>query len=376
MKKLLILICLFSLSFYSCAIRNALAPKVGLDASRTFTAQVMKGGNSAGYFNFPSTLIKTTDSLAIYLENGKNVSLYALNKMAQEFDYCYDRMTNIYGGHSDVDGNGKIIILLMQINAEGKDGTTLAYFNPNDMYNGNYGEILYMDIDKVNDKTDNAIGTLIHEFQHLINYSHYLNGERRAMDSWLNEALSESTSVLFNKATVEERTTDFNKISYYCFYTWEVPTSAKGSAFINYPSASVFMHWLYNKNTNSDKSVIFKEIARSQEPLEYMKVLTAAKKLGISANSWEDLLFNWMSDLITNSNAVDKATVKTTNNTVILYPGAIVLSTASTTKNGNIVTKQVNGSGLKKTNIILNKDTTLETKTTKPTGIRVTLNGS
>ena len=190
MKKLLILICLFSLSFYSCAIRNALAPKVGLDASRTFTAQVMKGGNSAGYFNFPATLIKTTDSLAIYLQNGKNVSLYALNKMAQEFDYCYDRMTNIYGGHSDVDENGKIIILLMQINADGKNGSTLAYFNPNDMYNGNYGEILYMDIDKVNDKTDNAIGTLIHEFQHLINYSHYLNGERRAMDSWLIEALS------------------------------------------------------------------------------------------------------------------------------------------------------------------------------------------
>ena len=373
MKKLLILICLFSLSFYSCAIRNALAPKVGLDASRTFTAQVMKGGDSAGYFNFPSTLIKTTDSLAIYLQDGKNVSLYALNKMAQEFDYCYDRMTNIYGGHSDVDGNGKIIILLMQINAEGKNGSTLAYFNPNDMYNGNYGEILYMDIDKVNDKTYNAIGTLIHEFQHLINYSHYLNGERRAMDSWLNEALSESTSILFNKATVEERTTDFNKISYYCFYTWEVPTSAKGSAFINYPSASVFMHWLYNKNTNSDKSVIFKEIARSQEPLEYMKVLTAAKKCGISANSWEDLLFNWMSDLITNKDAVNNATVKTTNNTVILYPGAIVLSEKSTTQNGNIVVKKnVKGN----TNIILNKDTTLETKTTKPTGIRVSLSGS
>ena len=376
MKKLLILICLFSLSFYSCAIRNALAPKVGLDASRTFTAQVMKGGDSAGYFNFPSTLIKTTDSLAIYLQDGKNVSLYALNKMAQEFDYCYDRMTNIYGGHSDVDGNGKIIILLMQINAEGKNGSTLAYFNPNDMYNGNYGEILYMDIDKVNDKTDNAIGTLIHEFQHLINYSHYLNGERRAMDSWLNEALSESTSVLFNKATVEERTTDFNKISYYCFYTWEVPTSAKGSAFINYPSTSVFMHWLYNKNTNSDKSVIFKEIARSKEPLEYMKVLTAAKKWGISANSWEDLLFNWMSDLITNKDAVNNATVKTTNNQVILYPGAIVLSEKSTKQNGNIVTKSVNGSGSKKTNIILNKDTTLETKTTKPTSISVSLSGS
>lgn len=375
MKKLLILICLFSLSFYSCAIRNALAPKVGLDASRTFTAQVMKGGDSAGYFNFPSTLIKTTDSLAIYLQDGKNVSLYALNKMAQEFDYCYDRMTNIYGGHSDVDGNGKIIILLMQINAEGKNGSTLAYFNPNDMYNGNYGEILYMDIDKVNDKTDNAIGTLIHEFQHLINYSHYLNGERRAMDSWLNEALSESTSVLFNKATAKSRIEEFNNITnkYYCFYTWDLPASY---GFVNYPSASIFMHWLYNKNGSNSK--IFKEIAQSSQPLEYMKVLTAAKECGIisNTNTWEDLLFSWMSDLITNNNVptIDStnAAVKTNEkSSVILYPGMMVVSDKSTTKNGNIVTRKVGNS-----NIILNKDTTLETKTTKPTGIRVTLNGS
>ena len=375
MKKILFLICLFSLSFYSCAIRNALAPKVGLDASRTFTAQVMKGGNSAGYFNFPSTLIKTTDSLAIYLENGKNVSLYALNKMAQEFDYCYDRMTNIYGGHSDVDGNGKIIILLMQINAEGKNGSTLAYFNPNDMYNGNYGEILYMDIDKVNDKTDNAIGTLIHEFQHLINYSHYLNGERRAMDSWLNEALSESTSVLFNKATAKSRIEEFNNISnsYYCFYTWDLPNSY---GFVNYPSASIFMHWLYNKNGSNSK--IFKEIAQSSQPLEYMKVLTAAKECGIisNTNTWEDLLFNWMSDMITNNNVpkVDStnASVKTNaESSVNLYPGMMVVSTKSTTQNGNIVVRKVNSA-----NIILNKDTTLETKTTKPTSISVSLSGS
>ena len=375
MKKLLILICLFSLSFYSCAIRNSLAPKVGLDASRTFTAQVMKGGNSAGYFNFPSTLIKTTDSLAIYLENGKNVSLYALNKMAQEFDYCYDRMTNIYGGHSDVDGNGKIIILLMQINMEGKNGTTLAYFNPNDMYNGNYGEILYMDIDKVNDKTDNAIGTLIHEFQHLINYSHYLNGERRAMDSWLNEALSESTSVLFNKATAKSRIEEFNNITnkYYCFYTWDLPASY---GFVNYPSTSIFMHWLYNKNGSNSK--IFKEIAQSSQPLEYMKVLTAAKNCGIisNTNTWEDLLFSWMSDLITNNNVpkVDStnASVKTNaESSVNLYPGMMVVSTKSTTQNGNIVVRKVNSA-----NIILNKDTTLETSTVKPTGIRVSLNGS
>ena len=205
MKKILFLICLFSLSFYSCAIRNALAPKDNLDAERTFIAQRINNGNSEGYFNISSQLVKITDKLAIYLQNGGNISLYGLNKMAQEFDYYYDDMTNIYGGHSDIDANGKIIIVLMDINVQKTGTTTLAYFNPNDMHGNNQGEILYMDLSNANYNIDKSIGTLIHEFQHLINYSYYTSGKRGAMSSWLNEALSESTSILFNKTTAESR---------------------------------------------------------------------------------------------------------------------------------------------------------------------------
>ena len=358
MRKILFLICLFSLSFYSCAIRDYLAPKDNLDAERTFVAQMINDGKSAGYFNISSQLIKTTDKLAVYLQNGGNISLYGLNKMAQDFDYYYDDMTNIYGEHSDIDANGKIIIVLMDINVKKGGPTTLAYFNPNDMHGNNKGEILYMDLSNANYNIDKSIGTLIHEFQHLINYSYVVSGKRDTMSSWLNEALSESTSILFNKTTAESRMREFitNTMNYYCFYTWDLPTSY---GFVNYPSASVFMNWLYVKSGSN--SNIFREIAQSRENTDYNKVLTAAKGIsGLSVSSWEDLLLTWMECIVTNCETKWVGDVapkhNTTSGTKTLYPGAMVVynNNFSGSTNPNIVAR-TNGNNI----IVLNKDTTL-----------------
>ena len=364
MKKILCLICLFSVSFYSCAVRNYLGSQSGLSEDRVFYAQMINNGNTYGWFNIPAHLLKVSDNLAIYLQNGQNVSAYALNKLAQEFDYYYTSMTNIYGTHSDIDANGKIIILLMDINkTKGSGSQVLGYFNPSDMHGNNKGEILYMDISNANNKTDNAIGTIIHEFQHLINYSYVISGERNEMSSWLNEALSESTSILFNKATTESRINEFNKINYYCFYTWNtsnISNNNKNNTHVNYPSASVFMHWLYQKNGSNDS--IFKTIASSKELGDYNKVLSAAKGIsGLSGATWDSLLLDWMSEIVTNGNNW-KTTNKPTNNCasgdVNLYPGAMVVCDSYTNgASGNIVTNKVNG-GSGKT-IVLNKDTTL-----------------
>ena len=361
MKKILCLICLFSVSFYSCAVRNYLGSQSGLSEDRVFYAQMINNGNTAGWFNIPAHLLKVSDNLAIYLQNSQNVSTYALNKLAQEFDYHYTSMTNIYGTHSDIDANGKIIILLMDINKTKSGGQTLGYFNPSDMHGNNKGEILYMDISNANNKTDNAIGTIIHEFQHLINYSYVISGERNEMSSWLNEALSESTSILFNKATVESRIEGFNNINYYCFYTWDIPTNIsnnnKNNTHVNYPSASVFMNWLYQKK-GCDKN-IFKTIASSKELGDYNKVLSAAKEIsGLSVTTWDGLLLNWMSEIVTNGSnwtTTNKPTNNCASANVDLYPGAMIVCDSYTNgASGNIVTNKVNGK-----TIVLNKDITL-----------------
>lgn len=377
MKKILCLICLFSISFYSCAVRNYLSSKSDLNEDRVFYGQMINEGQNAGWFNVPAHLVRNTEHLAIYVQTKfredykgeQNVSLYALNKLAQEFDYYYTSMTNIYGIHSDIDGNGKIIILLMDINVnKGAGSQVLGYFNPMDMHGYNEGEILYMDISNANNKTDNAIGTIIHEFQHLINYSYVMSGARNEMDSWLNEALSESTSILFNKATAESRINEFNKINYYCFYTWNAPkqevakgdnnkTNTNTNSHFNYPSASVFMNWLYQKNGSNE--TIFKTIASSKELGDYNKVLSAAKGIsGYSVSSWDGLLLDWMSEIVTNGSnwtTTNKPTNNCASGDVSLYPGAMIVCDNYTNgASGNIVTNKVNGK-----TIVLNKDTTL-----------------
>ena len=365
MKKILCLICLFSVSFYSCAVRNYLGSQAGLSEDRVFYAQMIDKGNTYGWFNIPAHLLKVSDNLAIYLQNSQNVSTYALNKLAQEFDCYYTSMTNIYGTHSDIDANGKIIILLMDINKT-KSGSSqvLGYFNPSDMHGNNKGEILYMDISNANNNTDKAIGTIIHEFQHLINYSYVISGERNEMSSWLNEALSESTSILFNKTTTESRINEFNNINYYCFYTWNtsnISNNNKNNTHVNYPSASVFMNWLYQKNGSNE--TIFKTIASSKELGDYNKVLSAAKGIsGYSVSSWDSLLLDWMSVIVTNGSkwtTTNKPTNNCASGNVSLYPGAMIVCDSYTNgASGNIVTNKVNG-GSGKT-IVLNKDTNLK----------------
>ena len=365
MKKILCLICLFSVSFYSCAVRNYLGSQAGLSEDRVFYAQMIDNGNTYGWFNIPAHLLKVSDNLAIYLQNSQNVSAYALNKLAQEFDCYYTSMTNIYGTHSDIDANGKIIILLMDINkTKGSGNQVLGYFNPSDMHGNNKGEILYMDISNANNNTDKAIGTIIHEFQHLINYSYVIGGERNEMSSWLNEALSESTSILFNKATTESRINEFNNINYYCFYTWNtsnISNNGKNNTHVNYPSASVFMNWLYQKNGSNDS--IFKTIASSKELGDYKKVLSAAKGIsGYSVSSWDGLLLDWMSEIVTNGSnwtTTNKPTNNCASGDVSLYPGAMIVcdSCSNSGTSANIVTTNINN-GKSKT-IILNKDTTL-----------------
>ena len=163
---------------------------------------------------------------------------------------------------------------------------------------------------------------------------------------------------------MESRIAGFNNINYYCFYTWDIPTNIsnnnKNNTHVNYPSASVFMNWLYQKNGSNDS--IFKTIASSKELGDYNKVLSAAKDIsGLSGATWDSLLLNWMSEIVTNGSnwtTTNKPTNNCASGDVSLYPGAMIVCDSYTNgASGNIVTNKVNGNSGK--TIVLNKDTTL-----------------
>ena len=262
--------------------------------------------------------ISRTDNLQVYVEKGYNYNSANVNQVVQKFEDNYRQMINIYGAHTDMDKNGRIKLFFVKIN-ENSNSDVLAtgYFYPNDLIygSGNNGEILYMDINLLNSKPNEIAGTVLHEFQHLINFNVNFLRKGKEMSLWLDECLSESTSILFDSSVVQSRIKEFNQIDYYCFYTWYLPYPYQ-NYFVNYPSASMFMNWLYIKNGRN--SNIFKRIASSTQNEDYNKVLYTVS----GYSSWGNLLKDWINGV--RIGTVSGASIRTRSYSTLLYPGAVI----------------------------------------------------
>jgi len=106
------------------------------------------------------------------------------------------------GSPPDVDGNGKVIILILDINdsydAVSNPSFVAGYFDQADQLetnhrqaSGNYADILYIDSNPGKLGSSLILSTAAHELQHLINFNYDSNE-----DPWLNEGLSEYATLL------------------------------------------------------------------------------------------------------------------------------------------------------------------------------------
>jgi hypothetical protein len=133
-----------------------------------------------------------------------------LEDLARTFNsYHYPIDVNAFGGESDKDGNGVVIILLTDaVNAltpNCTDGRILGYFYGGDLLdiaNSNKGEVFYAMVPAPATSTCTAAGrkatldrlkpTLIHEFQHMISFNQHVlvRSSTVGETTWLNEGLS------------------------------------------------------------------------------------------------------------------------------------------------------------------------------------------
>ena len=316
MSKFLLLISFISIVFF-----NSCSESVYKVSANRNDFYVMRINGSQYAEKIKIFKVEETANLIIYAESGYSINYNYVSYVAKKFEDNYSKMINIYGNHTDVDKNGKIIILFQKINANiSGNSIVMGYFLPNDLIYGDFNnaEILYMDINLLNKNPLLIAGTVLHEFQHLINFNVNYIKKGKDMSLWLNESLSESTSILFDSYMTRNRIDEFNNINYYCFYTWDLPFYP--NMFVNYPSASVFMNWLYQKNNRNES--VFRNIAHSSESEDYKKVLGAAGY----GNNWEGLLINWIDGI--KKGQVNGAKINNWNSTwtttAYLYPGALV----------------------------------------------------
>ncbi len=316
MSKFLLLISFISIVFF-----NSCSESVYKVSANRNDFYVMRINGSQYAEKIKIFKVEETANLIIYAESGYSINYNYVIYVAKKFEDNYSKMINIYGNHTDVDKNGKIIILFQKINANiSGNSIVMGYFLPNDLIYGDFNnaEILYMDINLLNKNPLLIAGTVLHEFQHLINFNVNYIQKGKDMSLWLNESLSESTSILFDSYMTRNRIDEFNNLNYYCFYTWDLPFYP--NMFVNYPSASVFMNWLYQKNNRNES--VFRNIAHSSESEDYKKVLGAAGY----GNDWEGLLINWIDGI--KKGQVNGAKINNWNSTwtttAYLYPGALV----------------------------------------------------
>ena len=316
MSKFLLLISFISIVFF-----NSCSESVYKVSANRNDFYVMRINGSQYAEKIKIFKVEETANLIIYAESGYSINYNYVIYVAKKFEDNYSKMINIYGNHTDVDKNGKIIILFQKINANiSGNSIVMGYFLPNDLIYGDFNnaEILYMDINLLNKNPQLIAGTVLHEFQHLINFNVNYIKKGKDMSLWLNESLSESTSILFDSYMTRNRIDEFNNINYYCFYTWDLPFYP--NMFVNYPSASVFMNWLYQKNNRNES--VFRNIAHSSESEDYKKVLGAARY----GNDWKGLLTNWIDGI--KKGQVNGAKINNWNSTwtttAYLYPGALV----------------------------------------------------
>ncbi len=255
------------------------------------------------YYSYEVEATKTAegDHCMIFTNSLQNVSYTQSQTVVEEFDdIIWDQIViPNFGQPSDVDTNGKIIILYVDMGMSGLGG----FFSPTDLYNSSYGnnaEVVYINSNPYLGGIDSvkSVGIVAHEFQHMVNYNQniFLEGGNE-QDIWINEGLSEASNDLYIKAKGEKSLS--YRVDYYnsdvndtiknghALCIWD--DGSGGDVLANYTLSYLFFQYIRIHSENGEQ--IFKTINEGVNN-DY-KDIEEAIKSKLDVESFEELLVNW-----------------------------------------------------------------------------------
>lgn len=168
----------------------------------------------------------------------------------------YPTLTELFGPAPDIDENGRVILLLLNIRdlEQGRAGFqyTAGFFNPADQHRGvlrhpgfrgfpirsNESDMLYIDTQPLNPNSEAAHNVIAHEFQHLIHWRH---DAREA--TWVDEGCAEYAAFLCGY-TLQEHLAAFEKMPSVSLIEWPV---GNAGSLAHYGAVFLWMLYLHER---------------------------------------------------------------------------------------------------------------------------------
>lgn len=275
--------------------------------NRIFRAQDL---TTKSWYDCPAHLMATGSQCIVYAETTAGMTTATANNIAAEFDAnIYTTITDTFGEESDVDDNGKIILLFLDIR-DGyiKEGGYVAgYFDSTHLFstasfaNSNQSDMIFLDTNPAKAGGAESYQTIAHEFQHLINFATTFSDDQTVQDLWINEGLSSAAEYVYQGSQIQWKIDYFNAdpvetiINGNNFFVWNgywESTAGGGDILADYATVYLFFQWLRIQASNGNG--IYKEILSSSYR-DYRAVTAAASNsIDLRFAVWSEVLGTWM----------------------------------------------------------------------------------
>lgn len=214
------------------------APALPIGIERTFFAPDFR---SMQQYTVSAVLRGVGRFCYIFVEEAEwntRVTAETVQSMVRAFDIAtpadpqrgiYPTLVDLFGAPPDIDGNGKVILLLLNIrDTSHANRYTAGFFNPADQHLGvlrnpgfrgfpirsNEADLLYIDTQPLNPNSEMAHNVVAHELLHLIHWRH---DPREA--TWVDEGCAGYASFLCGYP-VQEHVAAFEKTPSVSLITW------------------------------------------------------------------------------------------------------------------------------------------------------------
>lgn len=275
-------------------------------SARSFKA-IKPSDNS--WYTVNATLRASGTYSLVYVENGQKVTTAQAKAIAKEYDIAiYDKICKNFGAPLDVDGNGKMILLLLDIQDgyTGSGGFVAGYFHNTHMLdttsdpNSNEADMLFLDTNPQIITSSSFYSTIAHELQHLVNYSNTVAVTGTSQDLWINEGLSSGAEYVYEGAVNQNRVSWFNAdrletiIEGNNFFVWDGfwENTIPDSVLDNYATVYLFFQWLRIHASNG--TGIYKDILASTNRDYHAVTGAASMRIHSAFANWETLLGTWL----------------------------------------------------------------------------------